>query len=134
MKQIFILKEPTGNIKTSSDIFNKIKKFNIDFTRENFIIFYLDTKHKLINSEILFKGGLNSCLIDPKTLFKNALLNDSNSLIIAHNHPTGDLNPSREDKEIYKDLKKIGDLLELRILDSIIFNEKEFYSLNDEVF
>jgi len=131
MKQIFILKETIGNIKSSSDIFKKIKKFNIDFNRENFIAFYLDTKNKLINSEILFKGGLNSCLIDPKTLFKSALLNNSNSLIIAHNHPTGDLNPSQEDITIFKDLSKFGDIISLRVLDSIIFNEKEFYSLND---
>ena len=93
MKQIFILKEKIGVITQPSDIFNKIKKINIDFKQENFIVLYLDTKNKLIKSEVLFKGGLNGCLIDPKTIFRNALLNNANSIIIAHNHPSGSLEP-----------------------------------------
>ena len=131
MKQLLILKEPMGEIKNSKDIFNNIKKINIDFTQENLLVFYLDTRNKIIKSEILFKGGLNGCLIDPKTLFRKALINNSNSVIIAHNHPSGSLKPSQEDITIFKELVKCGDILNLRVLDSIIFNEEEFFSLND---
>jgi len=129
MEELLILKEPINNISDSRDLFNKIKGININYKQENFIVFYLNTKNQLIETEVLFKGGLNYCAVDSKTLFRNALIKNSNAIIIAHNHPSGDLNPSYEDKEIYDKLKQAGEILQLRVLDSIIFNEKEFYSL-----
>ena len=132
MKQIFILKEGK-NITSPNDLFNKIKKFKIDHSQENFILIYLNTKNKIIGSEVLFKGGVNSCIIDPKIIFRKALSKKNiNSLIIAHNHPSKNLKPSDEDKHIYEILKKGGKILDLKVLDSIIFNKKEYYSLNVE--
>ena len=130
MKEVIILKEPTGVIREARDIFKNIKEMNIDYAQENFIVFFLDSKNKIINAEVLFKGGLNSCLIDPKTIFRIALLHNSNGIIVAHNHPSGDLTPSNEDKNIYELLQKSGEFLDLCCMDSIIFNEKEYYSMN----
>ena len=132
MKELVILKENTNGIKQPEDIFKNIEKINIDYLQENFLIFYLNTKNNVLGSEVLFKGGLNSCLIDPKVIFRKALINNSNSIIIAHNHPSNDLRPSEEDINGYKELKKIGRILDLNVLDSIIFNKTEFYSLNKE--
>ena len=129
MNEILILKEPSGVINNPRVLFNKIEEIKINYSQENFLVFYLDTKKKLINSEILFKGGLNLCLIDSKTLFRQALINNADSIIIAHNHPSGDLTPSKEDKEVFKTLKKVGDIIKLNVIDSIIFNTKEYYSL-----
>lgn len=133
MKEILILKEKKSinNIQNSKDLFNKIQKINIDYSQENFLLVCLNTTNKILYTENVFKGGLNACLICPKTLFRKALLKNSNSIIIAHNHPSKNLNPSNEDIQIYKDLKEIGDILGLTVLDSIIFNKNEFYSLND---
>ena len=132
MKQLIILKENQSAIKEAKTLFQNIKKIDIDYKQENFIVFYLDTRNKLIDSEVLFKGGLNACVIDLKTIFRKALLNNSCSIIIAHNHPSGDLNPSDEDKEIYLRLKEAGELLTLKCLDSIIFNKNSFFSLNGD--
>ena len=132
MKQLLIIQETKGAIKSPEDLFFKIKKININFSQENFLVICLNTKNQIISSEVLFKGGLDACLIDPKTVFRYALLNNSNKIIIAHNHPSGNLSPSYEDKEVYNKLKSIGETLDLRVLDSIIFNEKEFYSLETE--
>src|SRR3989344_5770325 len=129
MEQIFILKEELKNIKSPSDIFNKILKFKIDYNQENLIIFYLNAKNKIINSEVLFKGGLTSCISEPNTIFRKALLKNSYSIIIAHNHPSNNLTPSNEDLNIFKLLKEGGELLNIKVLDSLIFNKKEFYSL-----
>ena len=129
MKELLTLKEPLGAITESSNLFNKIKKINIDYKQENFLIFCLDSKNKIIHSEVLFKGGLNSILICPKTLFRTALKYNSNSLIIAHNHPNGDLKPSEEDIDSFEKLKKGGDTLNLSVLDFIVFNTKSFYSI-----
>lgn len=131
MKQILILKENKGFTKPA-EVFKSIKKINIDYTQENFLILCLDTRKKLIHSEVMFKGGLSECSIDPKTIFRKALLKNSSALIVAHNHPSKCLKPSNEDREVFEELKKGGEILNLKVLDSIIFNQKEFFSLNDE--
>ena len=131
MKQLIQLKEPIGEIKDPVQLFDKIKKINIDYEQENLIVFYLNVSNQIINSEVLFKGGLSSCMVDPKTLFRKALLNNAYSIIIAHNHPTGNLKPSFEDRTITNKLKKAGDLIDIKLLDQIIFNKKEFYSLQE---
>ena len=130
MNKILILKEKIGNIKTADDIFNKIKKINIDFNQENFIVFYLNSQNIVLKSEVLFKGGLNGCLVCPKTIFRNALKNNANKIIIAHNHPSNDLKPSDEDIEVFNKLKDAGEIIDLNVLDCIIFNKKEYYCLN----
>ena len=131
MKQIFILKETVNKINHAYDLFNNIKKINIDYKQENLILFCLNTKKQVIHSEIVFKGGLNACFIDPKTLFRIALKHNSDTIIIAHNHPSGELEPSTEDITIFTKLKNCGDILYLKCLDSIIFNKKEFYSMQE---
>ena len=73
---------------------------------------------------------MGECAIYQNVLFREALLNNSNSLIIAHNHPTGNLNPSECDLRVYEKLKEAGKILKISVLDSIIFNKKEFYSLD----
>jgi len=129
MKQIFILKESSKKILNATDLFKNIKKIKINYSQENFIVFYLNTQNEILKSENLFKGGVDSCLICPNVLFRNALLNKSSKIIIAHNHPSKNLNPSYEDKDIYKKLKSAGDLINIKVLDSIIFNKKEFFCL-----
>jgi len=131
MEQIFILKESNKKISNSTDLFKNIKRIKIDYSQENFIVFYLNSQNEVLKSENLFKGGVDSCLICPNVLFRNALLNKSNKIIIAHNHPSNYLKPSDEDKDIYKKLKEAGDIINIKVLDSVIFNKKEFYSLNE---
>lgn len=129
MIELLILKEKVKSINNSADLFNKISKIKIDYKQENLIVFYLNSKNALIKSEVLFKGGLNSSLVCPITLFRNALKNNANSLILAHNHPSNDLNPSYEDINVYNKLKECGKILNLNVIDFIIFNKKEYYSV-----
>jgi len=131
MKQVLILKENKG-FTSAQEVFKNIQKININYEQENFLILCLNTKNKLLYSEVIFKGGLTACLICPKTLFRTALKYNSDKIIVAHNHPSEDLTPSCEDKDIFKKLREAGDIIDLKVLDSIIFNKKEFYSLTDE--
>ena len=128
MKELIILKESKG-ITKAKDLFSRIKKINIDFKQENLIVFYLDSKNEIIDKEVLFKGGLNSSVICLKTLFRKALKKNSNSIIVAHNHPSNDLKPSEEDILIKNRIQDAGKILNLKLLDFIIFNKKEFYSV-----
>ena len=129
MNQVYTLKETESDISNAKDVFDNINKFNIDYEQENLIVFCLNTRNDIIHSEILFKGGVDSCLIDSKTLFRVALKFNSSNIIIAHNHPSGQLTPSPDDIEIFKKLKQGGKLLQLPVLDSIIFNKTEYYSI-----
>jgi len=131
MKELLTLREDIGRVECAKDAFNKIKSINIDFTQENFLVLFLDSKNMVIASEIIFKGGLNSCVVDPKILFRRALLNNSNSIIVAHNHPSGSLEPSFEDYSTMKALKKAGQLIGINVIDNIIFNEEEYYHIPD---
>ncbi len=107
--------------KELKDFYNKDKEF--------FLAFYLDTRNKIIAREIISIGILNSCLIHPREVFKGAILRGANTIIIAHNHPSGDLSPSDEDLEIHENLKKAGEILGIKILDNVIVSEDGYKSI-----
>jgi len=129
MKQILEIKEQANKIKGAADLFKQIDKVNIDFKQENLILVCLDTKNKVVHQEIMFKGGLNSCVVDSRTVFRTALKHNSSSIIVAHNHPSGDLTPSIEDKDVFNMIAEAGNVVGIKCLDSIIFNKKEFFSM-----
>jgi len=131
MKQIIELRENPDEIRCANCIFDNIKKIKIDYSQENFLVFFLNTQSVLLNVEVMFKGGLNACLIDPKTIFRKALLLNSARIIVAHNHPSGNVRPSEEDIVIFKKLEEIGEMLDLDVLDSIVFNETCYYSMDE---
>jgi len=116
-------------VGNGEDVFNKIKEISINQEQENFIVFFLNNQNRIIKEDILFKGGFESCLICPNTIFRQALLNNSNKIIIAHNHPSSSLNPSGEDISTFEKLKQAGEIINIRVIDSIIFNKEGFYSL-----
>jgi DNA repair protein RadC len=132
MKQILVLKELTNKIRSPSDIFKNIKKIKIDYDKEHFIVITLNTKSQVINAHIIGIGILNASLIHPRETFKKAILDSAHSIIVCHNHPSGDLHPSSEDIEITEKLKSAGKILGILVLDHIIFNKTEFYSINNE--
>lgn len=119
-------------VHCGEDVFNKIITIKgIDYEQENFIVFFLDVKNEIIKEEVLFKGGISACLVCTNTIFKKALINNSDKIIIAHNHPSSNLDPSDEDILIFKKLREIGEILNICVLDSIIFNKEGFYSQID---
>ena len=120
-------------IKDATSVYEKYLKEFGNEDREYFIVIGLDTKNKAIYREVVGIGTLNSCLVSPVTTFKKAIMMSCNAIIIAHNHPSQDLTPSEEDKQIYKELQKAGEILEIKVLDSIIFGKDESLSLNEEV-
>lgn len=122
-----------GKVKNATDVFKQIKKIHIDYEQENFIVICLNTKNQVIHSEILFKGGLNCCTIDVRTLFRVALKYNSCNIIVAHNHPSDHLQPSTEDEQIFSRIKNAGEILGIDCLDSVIFNNiNKFYSMKQE--
>ena len=97
--------------------------------KEYFICLHLDSKNKVICREIVHIGGLNSTIIEPRCIFRNAISLNANAIIVAHNHPSGDVTPSKEDLEVQSRLIGSGEILGIKVLDHIIFSKNEFKSI-----
>jgi DNA repair protein RadC len=121
--------EPRPRIKSSKDVYNLLAPKMRDLKKERFIALYLNTKNALLRSETVSLGSLNGSFIHPREVFKTAILESAASVIIAHNHPSGDPNPSKEDEEVTQRLIKAGRLMGIKLLDHIIIGNKGFHSL-----
>jgi DNA repair protein RadC len=117
------------NANTPKVVYNNYLKEFGNQDKEFFIVLGLDTKNKIIYREIVTIGGLNSSIVEPRGVFKKAVLMSCNALILAHNHPSQDLEPSDEDLQVTKILKQGGEILGIKILDHLIFNAITFKSI-----
>jgi DNA repair protein RadC len=105
-----------------------------DYTHEVFCVLYLNQANKFIKHEIISSGGLTGTVADIRIILKHALMNHSNQIIIAHNHPSGSLQPSAADKELTRKLKESAALMDIKLLDHLIVAGTSYLSLNDEGF
>lgn len=115
-------------IQSSRDIAEIFIPLLRDEQKENFIVVCLNAANKVIKYEKISVGILNSSIIHPREIFKVAIDNLSSSIILIHNHPSGNLEPSREDIVITKKLVEAGKLLDIRVLDHIITAGDKFVS------
>lgn len=99
--------------------------------KEHFVVFYLDSRSQEIQREIISIGTLNESLVHPREVFENAIKNNTISIIIAHNHPSGDLEPSEADIEITKKLINAGNILDIKIIDHIIVSNSKYKSMKE---
>ena len=100
--------------------------------QEVLILINLDTKNKVISKKEIFKGGLNSSLVHPREIFKEAVKDSAASIIICHNHPSGDPTPSRDDINITTRLKECGKMMGIELLDHLIIGDNRFISLKEK--
>ena len=96
--------------------------------KEHFIAFYLDTQNRLIERQIISIGTLNTSLVHPREVFEPAIKLSTASIIIAHNHPSGDTEPSPEDKEVTKRLREADKILGIEIVDHVIVSKLSYLS------
>ena len=100
--------------------------------KEHFIIFYLDTRNHEIKRDIISVGCLNANLVHPREVFEPAIRNLAASVIVAHNHPSGNLEPSQEDLDLTKRLVGAGKLLGIELLDHVIVSKDGFSSFKEK--
>ena len=103
-----------------------------DLNHEQFWIMLLNNANKVIKLEKIGVGGMTGTTADPKKIFKSALENNATSIMLCHNHPSGNVIPSNADKQITNNLKKAGQFLEIKILDHIIIGNDNYFSFADE--
>ena len=106
--------------------------------RENFIVLMLDTKNKIIGTNIAHQGTVNACTVGVKDVLRPAILMNAAAIAIGHNHPSGDIAPSQSDIEITKRIKHACKIMQIKLHDHIIVNDidNEYYSMseNDNLF
>ena len=91
-----------------------------DVKKECFFAVYLNTKNKILGEKLISVGTLNKSLVDHREIFKEALKYSANAVILVHNHPSGDPNPSPEDKQITNQIRECGKIMEIELLDHIV--------------
>lgn len=99
--------------------------------QEHFMVLYLDTRNRVLDQEILYKGSLNTSLVRTGEVFRGAVRRSCAGVIVAHNHPSGDPAPSAEDIALTRRLVDAGKLLEVELLDHVIIGQNRFVSLRE---
>ena len=113
-------------IHNSEDIASYYMEKLKDKKKEYFIAVFLDSKNKIIKDEVISVGTLNASLVHPREVFKEAIKHSANSIILVHNHPSGDCEPSTEDEEITGRMKEIGELMGIQVLDHVVVATTSF--------
>lgn len=119
-------------IASSSTVFELLQPIIGELPHEEFWILYLNNANKIIEKAQISKGGITGTLVDVRITLKKALELGATSLILAHNHPSGNLNPSEADKQLTNKLKIAGESLDIKVLDHLIVTEKSYFSFADE--
>lgn len=118
-------------IKSSNLAYELLREKFEDLKHEEFYVLYLNRGNYLIQTKLLSKGGLTGTIVDPRMIFKEAIECLATGIILAHNHPSGQLKPSDQDKKLTEKLTEIGLMMEVAVLDHLIICQDSFYSFAD---
>jgi len=120
------------SINTSKDAFNIMHRYFLDLSHEEFWVILLGRSGKVIAKELVSKGGISGTVADPRIIFHIALQHHAVSVVLIHNHPSGNLKPSQQDIELTKKIVAAGRMLEINIFDHLIITNEGYYSFADE--
>lgn len=118
-------------IKTSADIAQYLRAIIKDFSYEVFAVLFLNKANKINHFEIISRGGLTGTVADPRVIFKIALEQEATSIVLCHNHPSGNLRPSKADEELTQKIKIAAKYLDIVVMDHLIVSEDGYYSFSD---
>lgn len=119
-------------ISQSSDLYKVLQPYLSDLQTEEFWAIYLNQSNKILGKSRLTSGGINQSVVDVRILFKTAIEHFATAIVIAHNHPSGNLKPSQEDLRITKQINEGGKILNIQLLDHLIITQNSYFSFADE--
>ncbi len=119
-------------IKNSKEAYENFSQYIARENQENLMVVYLDNQNKYIAHKVLFKGTLNASLVHPREVFKYALLENAASIIVMHNHPSGNTTPSASDDDTTRNLVETGAIMGIKVLDHLIVSCEGYYSYIEE--
>lgn len=119
-------------VKTSTDIAQYLRANIKDYSYEVFGVLFLNKANKINHFEIISRGGITGTVADPRIILKKALEEEATSIVLCHNHPSGNLRPSRADEELTHKIKEAAKYFDILVMDHIIVSEEGYYSFSDE--
>lgn len=122
---------PKRLVRSPEDAYDILKCLLVDADREYFIVMCLDTKNQPTTINVCHVGSLNASIVHPREVLKSAILSNSASIIVAHNHPSTNTNPSKEDIDVTKRLAESGKIVGIDLIDHLIIGGDHFYSLKE---
>lgn len=130
------LREPAdltlGKVTSSQEIGHYLQQKIGHLQQEVLVAVFLNTKNQIIHEELLFKGTLNAATVHPREIFKTALLHSTSRIIIGHNHPSGDVTPSKNDQAFTERLVQGGELIGIGLLDHLIVSSQKYFSFREK--
>ncbi|MBT4207047.1 hypothetical protein HOE22_01740 [Candidatus Woesearchaeota archaeon] len=127
------VKEASGESVCSPDAVAKVMREEAKADRECFWILHMNVRNMVIEKELISIGVADSSLVHPREVFKKAIVNGAKGIITVHNHPSGSLDPSCQDLEIWEKLKKCGEILGIKVIDNmILIPSGGYYSENSD--
>jgi DNA repair protein RadC len=120
------------SIRTSKDVYDLLQVKLADLDHEQFFVLYLNFSNEIIELSQLSVGGRHSTIADAKRIFQQALRCAATGLILCHNHPSGHCKPSAQDEALTKDIKDFAKLIDMKLLDHVIFTDNGYFSFADE--
>lgn len=115
-------------INKTSLVFEYFKNILNDKQQEHFYCLYLDNSKRVIKDKLLFIGTINYSVVHPREIFKEAYMLSASSIICVHNHPTGNVLPSKQDLDLTNNLIKIGNIMGIKVIDHVIIGQNNYYS------
>lgn len=119
-------------VVSSAHAFEVLQPLIGDLPHEEFWVIYLSNSNKVLATRCISKGGMTGTMADTRMIFKEGLHLNATAMILAHNHPSGNLKPSHPDKTLTNKLIKAGELMDIKVMDHLIVTEHQYYSLADE--
>lgn len=119
-------------VTSINDLYKIFSQYLSDLQTEEFWAIFLDQKNHVIYKTQISKGGISGTLVDVRVIFRIAIEHFATSVVVAHNHPTGNLTPSQPDISITRRIKEAGDLLDIKLLDHLIIGENSFFSFSEQ--
>lgn len=119
-------------IRSPEDAYNLFKQFLGELDREYFVVICLDVKNQPTAINVCHVGSLNASIVHPREIMKTAILSNAASILVCHNHPSGQPEPSPEDIEVTKRLVNAGDLMGIELLDHLVIGDDKFVSLKEK--
>ncbi len=121
-----------NRIKSSKDVFELMQPELEDLPHEEFWVIFLNRKNELIEKRKIGQGGIHATTVDVRLIMKAALEKLATSIILCHNHPTGDVQPGKADISLTQQLTKAGEILQIPVTDHIIIGNNQYFSFLDE--
>ncbi len=130
-KRLHYSRNLNKKIQAARDVFEYMAGRVPDETKEHLFVLHLNTKNQIIKTELVSVGTLNAALIHPREVFKSAIKESSHAIILVHNHPSGDVEPSNADKQVTDLLKQASTVIQIDLLDHIIIGKTGCFSFRE---